>query len=119
MRGSKGIKFSLFENSDLSLSVLDSGEGLSAFLVSDLFFLFLGVLFLPLLSFPAEVPLPLKFFILFLDLMTSVFRDIGLGFPCSFKNKPHALQRTCPASSLLQRGVFEVLQLLQTGELLL
>lgn len=54
-------------------------------------------------------------FTLFLDLITSLFKEIGLGRPCSFRNKPHALHRTCPVSSLLHKGVFCVLQFLHVG----
>lgn len=32
--------------------------------------------------------------ILFLDLIVSVFNEIGLGRPCNFKNNPHALHNT-------------------------
>lgn len=53
--------------------------------------------------------------ILFLDLMVSVFNDIGLGRPCNFKNNPQALHNTWPVSSLLQSGVVCVLQLRHTG----
>jgi hypothetical protein len=41
-------------------------------------------------------------------LITSVLRLIGLGRPCSFRNKPQALQRTEPASSLRHNGVVDV-----------
>lgn len=57
----------------------------------------------------------LLFFTLFLDLMTSLFREMGLGRPWSFKNNPHALQSTCPVSSLLHKGVVCVLQFLHVG----
>lgn len=63
---------------------------------------------------PSECIVPF----LFLDLMVSVFKLIGRGLPCSFKNRPHALQSTAPFSSLRQRGVVEVRQFLQTGGLL-
>lgn len=33
-------------------------------------------------------------FTLFLDFMTSLFKDIGLGRPCSLRKRPHALQST-------------------------
>lgn len=52
---------------------------------------------------------------LFLDLMTSLFKEIGLGRPCSFKNKPQALHKTWPVSSLLHNGVVWVLQFLHVG----
>lgn len=48
-------------------------------------------------------------------LMTSVLREMGRGRPCSFKNKPQALQRTEPDSSRRQRGVVLVEQFWQTG----
>lgn len=47
----------------------------------------------------------------FLDLMVSVFKEMGLGLPCNFKNKPQALHKTWPVSSLLHKGVVWVLQL--------
>jgi hypothetical protein len=56
-----------------------------------------------------------EFFTLFLDLITSVFSEIGLGRPWSFRNSPQALHNTCPDSSLLHSGVVEVLQFLHTG----
>jgi hypothetical protein len=46
-------------------------------------------------------------------LKTSVFMDIGLGMPCSFMNRPQALQRGWPWKSLRQRGVLFVEQLVQ------
>ncbi len=48
-------------------------------------------------------------------LITSVFRLIGRARPCSFRNRPQALQSTEPASSLLHSGVVEVWQFWQTG----
>lgn len=48
----------------------------------------------------------------------SVFKLMGLGLPCSFKNKPHALHKTWPVSSLRHSGVVCVLQLRQTGEVI-
>jgi len=48
-------------------------------------------------------------------LMTSVFRLMGRGRPCSFKKRPQALQRTAPDSSRRQRGVVEVAQFWQDG----
>ena len=48
-------------------------------------------------------------------LITSVFRLIGRGRPCSLRNKPHALQSTEPASSRRQRGVVLVEQFWHTG----
>ena len=52
---------------------------------------------------------------LFLDLMTSLFKEMGLGRPCSFKNNPQALHKTWPVSSLLHNGVVWVLQFLHVG----
>jgi hypothetical protein len=48
-------------------------------------------------------------------LMTSVFKEIGRGRPCSLRNKPHALQSTAPVSSRRHRGVVDVLQFWQIG----
>ena len=48
-------------------------------------------------------------------LITSVFRLIGLGRPCSFRNRPQALHSTEPTSSRLHRGVVEVPQFPQIG----
>lgn len=47
--------------------------------------------------------------------MTSVFKLIGRGRPCSLRNKPQALQSTEPTSSLRHSGVVEVPQFWQTG----
>lgn len=52
----------------------------------------------------------------FLSLMVSVFKLMGRGRPCNFKNKPQALQRTWPVSSRRQSGVVCVLQLRHTGD---
>jgi hypothetical protein len=51
----------------------------------------------------------------FLDLMTSVFRLMGRGLPCSLRKRPQALQRTKPFSSRRQSGVVLVEQFWQTG----
>ena len=48
-------------------------------------------------------------------LITSVLREIGLGRPCSFRNKPQALQRTAPNSSRRQSGVVDVPQFWHVG----
>lgn len=48
-------------------------------------------------------------------LITSVFRLIGRGRPCSFRNRPQALQSTEPTSSRRHRGVVEVPQFPQIG----
>lgn len=48
-------------------------------------------------------------------LMTSVLSEIGRGRPCSFKNKPQALQSTAPDSSRRHSGVVLVVQFWQTG----
>ena len=48
-------------------------------------------------------------------LMTSVFRLIGRGRPCSLRKRPHALQRTEPVSSRRHSGVVLVPQFWQTG----
>jgi hypothetical protein len=48
-------------------------------------------------------------------LITSVFKEIGRGRPCSLRNKPQALQRTEPISSLLHNGVVDVVQFWQVG----
>ena len=48
-------------------------------------------------------------------LITSVLRLIGLARPWSFRNRPQALHRTEPASSLLHNGVVDVWQFWQTG----
>lgn len=42
---------------------------------------------------------------LFLDFITSLLSEIGRGRPCNLRNSPQALHRTCPDSSLRQRGV--------------
>ena len=52
---------------------------------------------------------------LFLDLIVSVFKLIGLGRPCNFKNNPQALHNTWPVSSLRHKGVVWVWQFPQTG----
>ena len=48
-------------------------------------------------------------------LMTSVFREMGRGRPCSFKKRPQALHSTEPDSSRRQSGVVLVVQFWQTG----
>lgn len=48
-------------------------------------------------------------------LITSVFRLIGRGRPCSLRNRPQALHSTEPTSSRLHRGVVEVPQFPQIG----
>lgn len=48
-------------------------------------------------------------------LITSVLRLMGLARPWSFRNRPQALHRTEPASSLLHKGVVDVWQFWQTG----
>lgn len=48
-------------------------------------------------------------------LITSVFNEMGRGRPWSFRNSPHALQRTDPASSRRQSGVVDVVQFWQIG----
>jgi hypothetical protein len=48
-------------------------------------------------------------------LITSVFRLIGRGLPCSLRNRPQALQSTEPISSRRQRGVVEVVQFWHVG----
>ncbi|CAY81113.1 hypothetical protein RM700_269 [Saccharomyces cerevisiae synthetic construct] len=83
--------------------------------VSSLFFL-LNILFGSLEWVLALVFTLLLFsFFLFLDLMVSVFKLIGLGSPCNFRKRPHALQRTVPCSSLLHRGVLTVKQFWHVG----
>lgn len=47
--------------------------------------------------------------------MTLVLRLMGRARPCSLRNRPHALQSTCPASSRRQSGVVEVWQFWHTG----
>lgn len=44
-------------------------------------------------------------------LITSVFKLNGLTTPCSFRNKPHALQSGLPSGFLRHNGVVVVLQL--------
>lgn len=44
--------------------------------------------------FGPEVFEGLACLILFLDLIVSVFNEIGLGRPCNFKNNPQALHNT-------------------------
>jgi hypothetical protein len=44
-------------------------------------------------------------------LMTSVFNDRGRTTPCSFKNRPHALQSGCPSGLRRHKGVVWVKQL--------
>lgn len=56
-----------------------------------------------------------EFFTRFLLLITSVFKLIGRGRPCSLRKRPHALQSTEPASSLLHSGVVEVVQFWHVG----
>jgi len=46
-------------------------------------------------------------------LITSVLSDKGRTTPCSFKNKPHALQSGCPSGLRLHKGVVWVKQLVQ------
>lgn len=54
------------------------------------------------------VPLPLlRFF------MTSVFKERGRTTPCSFRNRPQALQRGWPSGLRRQSGVVWVKQLVQ------
>jgi hypothetical protein len=48
-------------------------------------------------------------------LITSVFRLIGRGLPCSLRKRPQALHRTEPISSRRQRGVVEVVQFWHVG----
>lgn len=48
-------------------------------------------------------------------LITSVFKLIGRGRPCSFRNRPQALQSTEPFSSLRHKGVVDVPQFWQIG----
>lgn len=48
-------------------------------------------------------------------LMTSVLSEIGRGRPCSFRNRPQALQSTAPVSSRRHSGVVLVVQFWQTG----
>lgn len=51
------------------------------------------------------LPLPLLRF-----LITSVFSESGRTTPCSFRNRPHALQRGCPSGFRLHNGVVCVKQ---------
>lgn len=46
-------------------------------------------------------------------LITSVFSDKGRTTPCSFKNRPHALQSGCPSGLRRHSGVVCVKQLVQ------
>lgn len=78
-----------------------------------------GVLGLEDLLEPGPVAFPFCCLILFLDLIVSVFNEIGLGRPCNFKNNPQALHKTWPVSSLLQSGVVWVLQFRQIGLVML
>jgi hypothetical protein len=48
-------------------------------------------------------------------LITSVFREMGLGRPCSLRKRPQALHRTEPNSSRLHSGVVDVLQFWHVG----
>lgn len=48
-------------------------------------------------------------------LITSVFRLMGRGRPCSLRKRPHALHSTEPSSSRRQSGVVEVVQFWQVG----
>jgi hypothetical protein len=49
--------------------------------------------------------LALLFRALFRDFIISVFSEMGLGRPWSFKKRPHALHKIWPDSSLRQSGV--------------
>lgn len=64
------------------------------------------------LFFLADWP---EFLTRFLLLMTSVFRLMGRGRLCSLRKSPQALHNTDPASSLLHKGVVEVVQFWQIG----
>jgi hypothetical protein len=46
-------------------------------------------------------------------LMTSVLSDSGRTTPCSFRKRPHALQRGCPSGLRRHNGVVCVKQLVQ------
>ena len=56
---------------------------------------------------PILIVVPLPRFLFFI---TSVLSDKGRTTPCSFKNKPQALQRGCPSGFLRHRGVVCVKQ---------
>lgn len=49
------------------------------------------------------------------DLMTPLLSVIGLGLPCSLRNRPHALQRFVPSSAFLHSGVVVVSQFIQAA----
>lgn len=68
---------------------------------------------------PLADPFEGECFALFLDFITSVFKEIGLGRPCSFRNRPQALHSTWPVSSRLHSGVVDVLQFLHIGVVIL
>jgi len=57
--------------------------------------------------------LALLFRALLRDFIISVFSEMGLGRPWSFKNRPHALHKIWPDSSLRQSGVVLVWQFWQ------
>lgn len=60
---------------------------------------------------PSFMSFLFSFFLAFLFLITSLFRDNGLIVPCNLWNSPQALHNVFPFESLLHRGVFKVLQL--------
>ena len=47
--------------------------------------------------------------------MTSVLREMGLGRPCSLRNRPQALHSTEPNSSRRHSGVVDVVQFWHVG----